>query len=86
MTIHIATYFVYRHPFYINNVPTFGEMSLLLNCFYVNNYSKQATPTVVQNSLNSAFISFIQKDLSEAALYFVGTIIRRLRHALYSGG
>ncbi len=27
---------------------------------------------------------FIQTDLSEAALYFVGAVIRRLRHFLYS--
>jgi hypothetical protein len=40
----------------------------------------------VQTSFNIAFISFIQTDLSEAALDFVEGQIRRLRHALYSGG
>jgi hypothetical protein len=35
--------------------------------------------------LNIVFISFIQTGISEAALYFVGAIIRRLRHLLYSG-
>jgi hypothetical protein len=85
MTIHLASYFVYRHPFYINNVPTVGELSLLLNCFYVIHNSKQAPPLLCKPVLNSAFISLIQTDLSEAALYFVGTIIRRLRHFLNSG-
>jgi len=28
---------------------------------------------------------FIQTDLSEAVLYFMGAIIRRLRHFFYSG-
>ena len=29
---------------------------------------------------------FIQTDLFEAALFFVGAIARRHRHSLYSGG
>jgi hypothetical protein len=50
MTKHLSLYFVYRHPFYINNVPTVGKLTLLLNCLRVIQNSKKAPPTVEQTS------------------------------------
>jgi hypothetical protein len=38
-------------------------------------------PLLCKPALN---IAFIQTDLSEAVLYFVGVIIRRRRYSLYS--
>jgi hypothetical protein len=30
MKIQLASYFVYRHPFYINHAPTVGELSAFI--------------------------------------------------------
>ena len=56
---------------------------LLINCFYIIQNSRQALPAVVQTSSEYCLLwwtAFIQTDLSEAVIDFVGAIARRLRH------
>jgi hypothetical protein len=57
----------------------------LINCFYLIQNSRQAHPAVVQTSFAYDGTAFIQTDLSEVVLDFVGAIIQRLSHFLYSG-
>jgi hypothetical protein len=57
----------------------------LFKLFLIQN-SRQAHPAVVLTSFAYDGAAFIQTDLSEAVLDFVGAIIRRIRHFLYSGG
>jgi hypothetical protein len=54
---------VYRHPFYMDNIPTAGELSLLLNCFH--KIQNKRLPLLSKAVLN---ISFIQTGLSVAVL------------------
>ena len=72
MTIHLSSYFVYRHLFYINNVPTVGELSLLLNCFYVIQNSKQEPPTVVQTCFKYCFYFLYSNKLIWGAALLCG--------------
>lgn len=57
-----------------------GNLSSITHLFSHNSSFKKSASLLRKPVLNIAFISFIQIDLSKAVIYFVGAIIRRLRH------
>jgi hypothetical protein len=51
MTIHLASYFVYRRPFYFNNVPTNCRRTVAITQLFLRHSEfKKTPPAVVQTS------------------------------------
>jgi len=63
MKIHDTSYFAYRHPFYINNVPADGELSSLTQLFSRHSKLKTRVSHYCANKQRVKFVLLMVLDL-----------------------